>query len=54
MLELVKCIENSFLVQIDPFQFLIFCNIIVYPLVSLFWHERHIKIYLLLNLVLNT
>jgi hypothetical protein len=29
-------------------------TIIVYPFVPLFWHERHIKIYLVLNLVLNT
>jgi hypothetical protein len=43
MLELIKCIENPFLVQIGPFQFLNFCNIIVHPLVPLFWHERHIK-----------
>jgi hypothetical protein len=46
--------ENPFLVQIDPFQFLKFGKIIVYHLVPLFWHEMHIKIYLLLNLVLNT
>jgi hypothetical protein len=36
MLELVKFIENPFLVQIDIFQFLKFCNIIVYHLESLF------------------
>jgi hypothetical protein len=36
MLELVKFIENSYELQINPFQFLKFCNIIVYHLESLF------------------
>jgi hypothetical protein len=36
VLELLKCIENLFLVQIDPFQFLKFCNIIIYHPESLF------------------
>jgi hypothetical protein len=36
MLELVKFIENAYELQIDPFQFLNFCNNIVYPLVPLF------------------
>jgi hypothetical protein len=42
-LELVKFLGNSYLVQIDPFQFLKFCNINVYHLESLFWHEKVIK-----------
>jgi acyl carrier protein len=36
MLELVYFIENSYKIQINPFQFLKFYNIIVYHLVSLF------------------
>jgi hypothetical protein len=43
MLELVKFLENPYELQIDPFQFLNFCNNIVYPFVPLFWHESHIK-----------
>jgi hypothetical protein len=29
VLELVKIIENPYLVQIEPFQFLKFCNFII-------------------------
>jgi hypothetical protein len=54
MLEFVKFLGNSYLLQINPFHFLNFCNINVYPLVALFWHERHIKVILLPNLVLST
>jgi hypothetical protein len=54
MLEFVKFLGNSYSLQINPFHFLKICNINVYLLVALFWHERHIKIYLSLNLVLNT
>jgi hypothetical protein len=36
MLELVLIIENSYELQIDPFQFLKICNYIVYHLVALF------------------
>jgi hypothetical protein len=50
MLEFDWFIENAYEVQIDPFQFLKFCNIIVYPLVPLFWHESHTKIVTLINL----
>jgi hypothetical protein len=37
-------IENSYELQIDPFQFLKFCNIIVYHPESLFCHENSKKI----------
>jgi hypothetical protein len=43
VLELVKFIESLFLVQINPFQFLKFCNIILYHLESLFCHENSKK-----------
>jgi hypothetical protein len=43
VLELVKFIEISFLIQINPFQFLNFCNIISYHLESLFCHENSNK-----------
>jgi hypothetical protein len=35
-IKLVKFKENSFLVQLTPFQFLKFCNIILYHLEPLF------------------
>jgi hypothetical protein len=54
VLELVKFIENSFLVQITSFQFLKFCNIILYNLESLFLHENSKKNNLSLNPILNT
>jgi hypothetical protein len=54
MLEFVKFLGNSYLLQINPFHFLNFCNINVYPLVDLSWHEKHNRIILALNLILNT
>jgi hypothetical protein len=54
VLELVKCIENSSLVQINPFQFLNFFNIILYHLVSLFGHENSNKINLSFNRISST
>jgi hypothetical protein len=41
---------NSKLTHSSSYNFVI----LVYQIVPLFWHERHIKIYLLLKLVLNT
>jgi hypothetical protein len=54
VLELVKIIENPYLVQIVPFHFLKFCNFILYHLESLFWHKNSKKIYSTLNPILNT
>jgi hypothetical protein len=54
VLELVKFIEISFLVQINPFQFLKFYNIIIYHLESLFWHENSKEINFSLNPILST
>jgi hypothetical protein len=54
VLELVKRIENSSLIQINPFQFLKFCNIILYHLVSLFGHENNNKINLSFNPISST
>jgi hypothetical protein len=45
VLEFVKLIENSYELQINPFHFLKFCNIILYYLEPLFWHENSNKIY---------
>jgi hypothetical protein len=45
---------KSILGLIGPFRFLNLCNIILYQIVPLFWHEKHIKIYLVINHVLNT
>jgi hypothetical protein len=44
VLEFVKIIENPYLVQIEPFQFLKFCNFILYHLEYLFCHENSKKI----------
>ena len=43
MLELDKFIENPFLVQINPFYFLKFCNFILYHLEPLLCHENSKK-----------
>jgi hypothetical protein len=50
VLELVKIIENPYLVQIEPFQFLKFCNFIIYHLEYLFCHENSKKFNSSLNL----
>jgi hypothetical protein len=42
------------LVQIDPFRVLKFCNINVYHLESLFWHENSKRINSSLNLISST
>jgi hypothetical protein len=52
--KLDKFIENLYLVQINPFQFLKFCNIILYHLESLFWHENSKKNNFSLNPILST
>jgi hypothetical protein len=54
VLELQQFIENSYDLQITPFQFLKFCNIIVYHLESLFLHENISKINFTLNHILST
>jgi hypothetical protein len=54
MLELVKFIEIPFLIQIDPFQFLKFCNFILYHLEPLFCHENSNKNNFSLNPILST
>jgi hypothetical protein len=54
MLELVKFIENSYLVQIIPFQFLKFCNFIIYHLEPLFGHENNKKLNFPLNPISTT
>jgi hypothetical protein len=54
LLELDKFIENPYLVQINPFQFLKFCNNIVYDLESLFWHENSKKNNFSLNTISST
>ena len=40
-----KIHRKFFLVQITSFQFLKFCNIIIYNLESLFWYKNNSKIY---------
>jgi hypothetical protein len=54
VLELVKIIENPYLVQIEPFQSLTFFNFILYHLESLLCHESSKKIYFSLNPILST
>jgi hypothetical protein len=54
VLELVKFIEISFVVQITPFQFLKFSNIILYHLESLFGHDNSKKNNFPLNPILST
>jgi hypothetical protein len=49
-----KIHKNSYEVQIYPFQFLKFCNIILYHLESLFCHENSKKINSSLNPILST
>jgi hypothetical protein len=53
-LKLEKFILNSFLLQIHPFEFLKFCNINVYHLESLFWHENNMRIYFSFNPISST
>jgi hypothetical protein len=45
---------NSYELQNNPFQFIKFCNIILYHLESLFWHENSKKINSSFNPILNT
>jgi hypothetical protein len=54
VLELIKIIENPYLVQIEPFHFLNFYNIILYHLGSLFCHENNNKKNFSLNPILST
>jgi hypothetical protein len=54
MLKLDKFIENSYEFQITSFQFLKFCNIIVYHLEPMFLHENISKINFSLNHILST
>jgi hypothetical protein len=54
ILELDKFIENPFLVQIEPFHFLKFCNFILFHSETLFCHENSKKIYFSFNPILST
>jgi hypothetical protein len=43
MLEFVKFLENSYLLQINPFHFLQFCNFILYQIIPLFDMKDNLK-----------
>jgi hypothetical protein len=54
VLETCLFIENSYELQINSFQFLKFCNIILHHIEALFCHENSKKIYFSLDPILNT